>query len=77
MQRTMVFVLLIATSFFNPAEFTAKAADLTMHGGVLGNPFYFQFLGTWLQNRAIPLSLNEGDFRRSAIEVKRFIPAKN
>lgn len=45
--------------------------------GVLGSPFYFQFLGTWLQNRAIPLSLNEGDFRRSAIEVKRFIPAKN
>ena len=25
--------------------------------GVLGSPLYFQFLGTWLQNQAIPLSL--------------------
>jgi penicillin amidase len=33
MQRTMIFVLLIATSFLNPAAFTAKAADLTMRGG--------------------------------------------
>jgi penicillin amidase len=29
--------------------------------GVLGSPFYFQFLGTWLQNQAIPLSLNAKD----------------
>lgn len=29
--------------------------------GVLGSPYYFQFLGTWLQNQAIPLSLNAKD----------------
>jgi hypothetical protein len=29
--------------------------------GVLGSPFYYQFLSAWLQNRAIPLSLNGKD----------------
>ena len=33
MQRTMVFVFLLAASFLNPAVFTAVAADLTIHGG--------------------------------------------
>ena len=44
--------------------------------GVLGSPFYFQFLPLWLQNQAIPLSLNEGDFRRSAIDIEKVIPAR-
>jgi penicillin amidase len=29
--------------------------------GVLGSPFYFQFLSAWLQNQAIPLSLKARD----------------
>ncbi len=44
--------------------------------GVLGSPFYFQFLPLWLQNLAIPLSLDERDLRRSAIEVQQVIPAR-
>ena len=44
--------------------------------GVLGSPYYFQFLTKWLQNKAIPLSLDEEDFRRSAIDVQKFVPVR-
>jgi penicillin G amidase len=44
--------------------------------GVLGSRSYFQFLPSWLQNRAIPLTLDEQELRRKAIGREQFIPAR-
>jgi len=44
--------------------------------GVLGSPYYFQFLPSWLANRAIPLSLDVRGFHHGAIETEKYIPAR-
>jgi len=42
--------------------------------GVLGSPFYFQFLEKWLANEAIPLHLGQREVRPFAEEVETFVP---
>ncbi|MCK7493426.1 MAG: penicillin acylase family protein [Comamonadaceae bacterium] len=42
--------------------------------GVLGSPFYFQFLEKWLANEAIPLHLGSREVRPFAEEVEKFVP---
>jgi penicillin amidase len=44
--------------------------------GVLGSPFYAQFLTRWLANDAIPLLLGQGEVRSNAARIERFVPAK-
>ena len=43
--------------------------------GVLGSPWYFNFLPLWLTNDAIPLLLDHEDVQRQAAEVVKFVPA--
>jgi len=44
--------------------------------GVLGSPWYFNFLPLWLTNDAIPLLLDHDDVQRQAAEVVKFVPAR-
>ena len=44
--------------------------------GVLGSPFYAQFLTRWLSNDAIPLLLGQGEVRSNAARIERFVPAR-
>jgi penicillin G amidase len=44
--------------------------------GVLGSPWYLNFLPLWLTNDAIPLLLDHEEVRRQAAEVIRFVPAR-
>src|SRR6267378_3899298 len=42
--------------------------------GVLGSPYYFQFLERWLTNETIRLSLGREEVERNASVTERFIP---
>ncbi len=44
--------------------------------GVLGSPWYANFLPLWLTNDAIPLLLDHSDVMRQAAEVTSFVPAR-
>jgi penicillin amidase len=44
--------------------------------GVLGSPWYANFLPLWLTNEAIPLLLDHSDVQRQASEVTTFVPAR-
>jgi penicillin amidase len=44
--------------------------------GVLGSPWYFNFLPLWLTDDAIPLLLDHNDVQRQAAEAIRFMPAR-
>jgi penicillin amidase len=44
--------------------------------GVLGSPWYANFLPLWLTNEAIPLLLDQSDVQRQASEVTTFVPAR-
>jgi len=44
--------------------------------GVLGSPWYFNFLPLWLTNDMIPLLLDHTEVARQAAEVIRFVPAQ-
>ena len=44
--------------------------------GVLGSPWYFNFLPLWLTNDAIPLLLDHKDVQRHEAEVIKFVPAR-
>jgi penicillin G amidase len=43
--------------------------------GVLGSPWYLNFLPLWLTKEAIPLLLDHAEVQRQAAEVIRFVPA--
>jgi penicillin amidase len=43
--------------------------------GVLGSPFYFQFLEKWLVNDAIPLHLKQSEVKANQIQIENFIPS--
>jgi len=42
--------------------------------GVLGSPYYFQFLERWLTNESIRLSLGREEVERNASVTERFVP---
>ncbi len=44
--------------------------------GVLGSPWYLNFLSLWLTNDAIPLLLDHGEVQAHADEVDNFAPAR-
>ena len=45
--------------------------------GVLGSPWYFNFLPLWLTNEAIPLHLDQEDLKGQETAVTKFVPGKN
>jgi penicillin amidase len=45
--------------------------------GVLGSPWYLNFLPLWLTNEAIPLHLDRGDLKGQESEVTKFVPGSN
>jgi penicillin amidase len=45
--------------------------------GVLGSPWYFNFLPLWLTNEAIPLHLDRGDLKGQESEVTKFLPGSD
>jgi penicillin amidase len=55
---------------------TSHAEEIWPGGtsGVLGSPFYFQFLPQWLADEAIPLHLGAGQVRAVAAAVERYVP---
>jgi penicillin amidase len=59
-----------------PAPRTPRSESIWPGGtsGVLGSPFYFQFLEKWLANEAIPLLLGSREVRPFAEEVEKFVP---
>jgi penicillin amidase len=42
--------------------------------GVLGSPWYLNFLPLWLTNEAIPLQLDQGELKGQQTSVTRFVP---
>ena len=55
---------------------TTRAEEIWPGGtsGVLGSPFYFQFLTRWLADEAIPLRLGGGQVHMGAATVERYVP---
>jgi penicillin amidase len=65
-------------------RFVSEAAKGRLHAvsslpggtsGVLGSPYYFNLLPSWLTNDAFPLLLRNGDVQKEAASVTKFVPA--
>ena len=57
-----------------PARPRAESIWAGGTSGVLGSPFYLQFLDKWLANEAIPLHLGSREVASNAVAIERFVP---